>query len=313
MVIRQGRGMNDGNIGMQILPLFGVTRRNAHLVSIGIAQAELFRIIDRVRAPGTTFDRISMTFGDSSFEIVNRGEEIVAPDEPQLDYAGYFDTEAFAAQSGEDRLELTHEYLIASALLSTTTFGSATNSLVAYTEANIATISLIADIVAAVKRGRDKGERYNTAVIPADVFDRAQRSAAVLNFVRGQFAPNSEVTVDALKSALSRWGIKKLLIGDSVYNTAAKGATPVLTQIWSNTYIWVGRTADGAISKSEDGIATVDGVGASTFWEEFNGAPWQVSTYREEARKSNIVRCETSLVPYIANANAGTLIATQYA
>lgn len=309
-VMRQGTGMNQANIWQDILPEYPVTHKTGHLLNMTIALTNMMRVMDKIVAPGANIERTTLTFGDQSYTVVIRKEEIVVPDEDEMTLSDYFSIEAVAAQGKTEQLELTHEYLTANAINSTATFGAATNSLVAYTEANIATISLIADIIAAVLRGRAKGERYNTVIIPFTVFCRVRRSGAVLDYVRGTLSAQSEVNETTLLAALKDYGIEKLKIGESLYNTAAEGATPSLTEIWATTYIWVGRTTP-ALAEKIEGLETISGVGATLYWSKFGMQ--EVQTYRDEDREQNVVRAKTSATPYIANANSGTLIATQYA
>ena len=108
-------------------------------------------------------------------------------------------------------------------------------------------------------------------------------------------------------------GIEQILIGRNRYNTAADGATPAFTKYWSSSYLWVGRSGT-AFTSNENGLETVEGVGANVFWDtpDFAGNGTGVFTYRDETRISNVVRTMTTASPYIANGNAGTLIATNY-
>jgi hypothetical protein len=243
-VLQQGRGINAQNIGQQVLPMYGVDKRNGHLVSLNLAGAELLRISDKIVTPGANIERISLTFGGQTYSLVIRKEEVVIPDEIELEYSDYFSTEVVAAQTGLDRLELTHEYLTAAAILNTTTFGAATNASVAYTAANLGTISLIADIYAAIERVRDKGEDPNTIIIPSIIYQRIRQATLVLNFVRGSTSAAVEINTNTLLQAFADEGITKVLVGRSRYNSADSGQTPVLSRIWGSTLIWVGRTGD---------------------------------------------------------------------
>lgn len=309
-VIVQGRGINALNIGQQVLPAYGVNRKNGHLLQLGIAGMEMMRIMDKIIAPGGDVERITLTFDGTTYALAIRKEEALLPDEITLEFEDYFPTEVAAGQILNNKLELTHEYLTAAAIFNTTTFGAATNSAVAYTAANLATISLIADIKASIRRVRAKGEVPNTVIIPGDVLSRAVMGTLVINYVTGQLGAGKDVNQNTLQAALKDEGITKVLIADSVYNNAAKNAAPSLVKIWSNSYIWVGRTSDTATA-SEDGVETVDGVGATLFWEAYGRR--MVQTYRAEERESNVLRAKTSEVPTVLNANAGDLIATQYA
>jgi len=309
-VLVQGRGLNDQNIGLQVLPEYGVTRRSAHLLQMTVAASELLRIMDKIVEPGGDIERVTLTFGDTVLTLAIRKEEIEIPDEVELDYADYFSVEAVGSQIGEDKLELTMELLVANAVFNTTTFGSAVNSAVAYTNALLATISFVADVYTAIEGVRNKGESPNTIVIPALVYQRIRQAPLVVNFIRGNLQRQADVNMNTIQQAFADEGITKVLVGRSRYNSAPKGATPIYTKIWPVTFIWVGRTGD-TFSADEGGIETIQGAGATLYWESYGGL-FQIDTYRHEPRESNIVRAKTSGVPYIANPNAGYLIATQY-
>ena len=313
-VIREGRGINKLNIHSQILPALPVNKRTVHLVKAKIANAQTARILDDyfITAPGADVERMTMTLNDDSFTIAIRKREVQVPDEVEMDYADYLSVEQLAANNAAESVELTTEYLTSAAIMNATTFGAGTNSIVAYTAANLATIDFVGDVYAAIERGVDQGEILNTIVLSQQVYNRIRQSTLLKNYVVSQLGRGYEVNQSNLQLAFADAGIEKVLIGRSVYNSAADGATPTMSRIWGNTYVWVGATGNSATAQ-EDGISTIDGVGVNAFWDSYtpqNG--YGVDTYREEKTESNIVRAKTSKAPYIANAQAGTLITTQY-
>lgn len=313
-VIREGQGINKLNIHSKILPALPVNKRTVHLVKAKIANAQLARILDDnfLTAPGANIERMTATLDDDSFTVAIRKREVQIPDEVEMDYADYLSLEGLFSQQAGEAVELTTEYLTAAAIMNATTFGAGTNSIVAYTSANLATIDFVGDIIAATERGYDKGEIYDTVVLSRQVFNRIRQATLLKNYVVSQLGKGYEVNESNLQLAFSDLGIKKILIGSSIYNSAADGATAVMSRVWGNTYVWVGATADTA-STSEEGIATIQGVGVNAFWDSYTPANgYGVDTYREEKSESNIVRAKTSKAPYVANANAATLITTQY-
>lgn len=300
------------------MPMFPVSKRTAHILKASIAQTQLLRILtDKyITAAGTRVERIVATFGDDTFTVTIRKVEIPIPDEVELDFADYFSVEARFTRQGGEMCELTTEFLTAAAILSTTNFGAATNSTVAYTAGNIATISLIPDIIASIRRVRAKGEIADTVIISGPVYERIRQATLVQNFVRGTLAAGSETNETTIQQALAGFGIKQVLIGDSYYNSAADGATPSLTQIWGNTYIWVGKSGATPLVQDDvqEDMGDIRGVGANIFWEDYTPDDgYFVDTYREEQNGGqNIVRVKCSVAPYVGNGNAGDLIATQY-
>lgn len=314
-IIREGEGINKLNIHKKILPPLPVNKRNVHLVKAKVANTQLTRILDDyfLTAPGANVERMTATLNDESFSVLIRKREIQIPDEVEMDYADYLSLEGLFAQQGVESVELTTEYLTALAIFNATTFGAGTNSIAAYTAANLATIDVFGDVVAATERGFDKAEMYNTWILSRQCYNRIRQSTLLKNFVVSQLGKGYEVNESNLQLAFADIGITKVLIGTSIYNSASDGATPVMSRVWNNTYMWVGNTDDTATGNDETGISTIRGVGVNAFWDQYTPADgYGVDTYREEKTESNIVRAKSSKAPYIANANKGTLITTQY-
>lgn len=314
-IVREGEGINKLNLHKSILPALPVNKRNVHLVKAKVANTQLARILDDyfITAPGANVERMTAVLNDDSFSVLIRKREIQIPDEIEMDYSDYLSLEGLFAQQGVESVELTTEYLTALAIMNATTFGAGTNSIAAYTTANLATIDFVGDVVAATERGFDKAELLNTIVMSRHVYNRIRQATLLKNYVVSQLGKGFEVNGSNLQLAFADLGITKVLIGTSIYNSAADGATPVMSRVWGDTYVWVGNTDDSAVGNDETGISTIKGVGANVFWDQYTPQDgYGVDTYREEKTESNIVRAKSSKAPYIANANKGTLITTQY-
>jgi hypothetical protein len=315
-VIREGQNINKLNIHSKILPPLAVNKRTVHLVKAKIANMQLARIMDDyfLTAPGANVERMTATLNDDSFTVAIRKREIQIPDEVEMDYADYLSLEAVFAQQAGEAVELTTEYLTAAAIMNATTFGAGTPATANYTAANLATIDFVNDIYKATERGFDLGEIYNTVIMSRRVYNRVRQSTLLKNYVVSQLGKGHEVNESNLQLAFADLGIEKVLIGSSLYNALADGASLAvgagMSRIWDDTYVWVGATGSTSAT-SVDGISTIQGVGVNAFWESYTPADgYGVDTYREEKTESNIVRGKTSKAPYIANANAGTLITT---
>lgn len=310
-VVVQGNGINDAAnlIGRLILPDYGVNEQNSHLIQATIPQADLLRIMDKIVAPGGDISETNMTFSDQTLTVPVRKEQIKIPLESELTYEKLFSVGAFAANKGSDKLDLTSEYLIEAQIFNTTNFGAATNSAVAYTQANLGSISFISDIYASIVRVRNKGEMPNTIVIPELVYMRIRQCPLVVAFVRGQLAAQVEVTTGTIQKAFADEGITQVLVGRARYNSAAYGSVSITT-VWPTTYIWVGRCGI-PFSKKQNGIETIQGVGGNIYWDKYGrhiveSFPWLIN-------ECSYVRCKTAELPYIVNTNCGDLIGTQYA
>jgi hypothetical protein len=322
-----------GLLWNKVLPDFPINRRTAHIIKATLADTAGLRHIagaKYIRAPGSLFERVVAKFGDDTLSVVLRGIEIVIPNEIDLDYDEFLDVETFfASRFGREMSGFTKEFLVQNALFNTSTFGAATNSSVAYTAANMATIDAVGDIIASTRRLKAKGEPPPyVCVMAGPVFERIRQTSKLITFVAGSLVPGYQASVDKVKNAMAEFGISDILVGDAYINTAADGAAPTLAQIWANTYIWVGRA--GFANKDEkEGVSVpqLGGVGATVFWEGFTpgGIPSTdkdtttfeggnyVESYPAIDRDSMILRLKMSSYPYIGNSRAGDLIGTQYA
>ena len=337
LAILEGEGAVENLIGEQILPPFPINKRTAHLVKATLANSQALRVIDDakfIHAPGTKFERMVATFGDDTLTVDLRGQEIVVPNETSLDYAQFLDIEAFYAGRFGQTSALTKEKLIAAQIFNTSNFGAGTKSGVAYTVANrdvqgASGMNPIQDIIAATRRVKAKGERPDTVVMSGPGAERVYTCQNTLQFVRGMYGPIAEVTPDLFAKALAPFGIKQVLVGDAYYNNAADQATASLSQVWSNTYIWVGKSgkaSTGAETSTGIAVPQLAGVGANIFWEDyeqggvikatdlslkFAGGNY-VESYPDLSIDSMVLRVKMSNRPYLGNTRGGDLIATQY-
>jgi len=337
LAVVEGEGAVKNAIGEKILGPLPISYRNAHYIKATLGGSLGLRHIGAnkyVRAMGTRYERATATLTDGSLTVTPRGLEISVPREMSLDYKDKFDVLAFfSGRFGQEIGALTKEYLIANTVFSSTAYagGSATNSTVAYTLANLATMNPIQDIIASQRRVKAYGEQPDTVVMSAPVWERVSTCDKTLQFVRGTYGPIQDVTTELFTKALSAYGIKQVLIGENYVNTAADGATASLTQVWSNTYMVVCK-AGMSTANQTDGqlVPSLTGLGANVFWEGFDsagngtlnkvvdeydfqgGGGYFVEVYPSWETESDIIRVKMSHNPTITNTRCGDIVATQY-
>lgn len=338
LAVVEGENQIPALIGEKILGPLPITWRNAHLVKATLADSLGLRDISAdkyIHAPGASFSRLTATFGEATLTVTPRGVEIAVPNELMLDYRNRFDVMAFfSARFGNQFSGLTKEKLIAAQIFNTGNF-SATNSVVAYIAANLSTISFIGDMIAAARRLKAAGEPPPyVAAMSGPVYERVRQAATVQAYTVGTLNPGMQADKAFILASLQEYGITDLLIGDSYYNAAADGATPSLSQVWSNTYIFVGKPgmAGTPSGQAAGGVSVplLSGVGANVFWEgytpggvpsvdkttaayDFSGGGGNyVESYPDLPTDSEIIRIKMSNKPTITNTRAGTLVATQY-
>lgn len=288
-------------IGAELLPPSPLRLPTGHYPKITVAKGDLMRAAQSIRAPGAGFVRTQNTVEDGTLSLLQYSEELQIPDEQSMLYEDYFSLEQVNSTEGRNKLLRLNEILVETALFNSTTF-DAVNSGVAYTTGNYATLSLIADLIAAIRRIKARGELANTIVIPGVIWDIVRLGTLVQAFIAGANQPGAVVSDSTLQVAFLPYGIKKVYIADAYVNQSIDNDNTIINPIWPKTYVWVGNVQSGKLQGG--------GVGRTFFWEK-EGPFMNVSTYRDEPKKSNIVRVMSTIQAAIVNSRAGTLITTQ--
>ena len=292
-------------IGQQAMPPFGVDAKSGTYPKLQIAAAELLSAGATERSRSGSYGEATRQWTLDTYDCVDRGLEEPIDDTDQKDLARFFNLEVSTARWVLRNMMLAHELRVASALMNATTFGAGTNSAVAYTEANIATISFVADVLAAIERLRNNGTNPDTLIVSSPVYNRIRRATPVTNFVAGSIGPGAKVNSNTLVQAFADEGIRQVLVGKARYNTAKKGQAASMSNVWGNTYIWVGKS-------NPDAAALQDGGAGFTLYWNAEGGLFVAETYRDEKRRSNMVRVRQNTTEKVVDASAGTLITTQY-
>lgn len=301
-VIMEGATDTDQFIGLALLGEKPMGLPNGHVPKIALGKGELLRATNKRRTPGSNFDRWQSGIDDYTITLVQEAEEILLPDEQTLVYEDYFAFEAFYTREVGNRLLRGIEIEAAAAIQNTGNF-DAVNSGTAYAVANLATMTPVGDILDAIRRVKARGEKPNTIAFSGTIYDLIRRSADMKAFIAGTINPGAIVTQGNIQKAFAENGITQVLIGDGYVNQSQSGKTNSINAIWNNTYVFVGSSKTGQLEAG--------GVGRTFYWEK-EGPLMNVSSYRDESRKSNVIRGMKTSLAGITNTRAGTLITTQY-
>lgn len=306
VLVEEASAATTNLIGSRILPPFPVDQKEGQYPVFKKGKGELLNNDVGVRTPSSSYGRVTRHYENDTYTCVDRGLEEEVDDTYRRDVARYFDAESTAAKHVMQQVMLGHEVRVAAAVMSTGNFGAATNSAVAYTEGNIATINFPRDVFDAIERVADNGEEPNTIVMSSTVFNRLRRATLTQNFLRGNRPQDSNlnVTPSALAEAFAEQGIQQILIGRARINGAKKGQAYSASAVWGTTYVWVGKVSSGDFGNQ--------GAGRTLVWNA-EGGLWVTETYREESKRSDIVRVRQNTAEKIIDGEAGTLIATQWA
>jgi hypothetical protein len=305
-VVEQAKDYEAGLIGTQVMPILDVPVRAGQYPSFVLKEGQLLKSDVKNRVAYSAYARGTRAFNQDTYTALEYGYEEAVDDTVTLDVARFFDAEVIAAKLAKRKLLLAHELRVAAKIFDNTVF-TATNSATAYTTANSATFDVGADVQEAIDRLLAKGESVTnlSVVVPYPVWTRIRASTKFQNRLRGAGISSDTILNASTQAAAEVFGVAEVLIGRASYDTAPEGVAFAAGNVWANTFIWV-----GSVTQASAGFFG-GGAGFTLNWSEY-GPAIGVSTYREEAIKSNIVRASHFVAEKVVNANAGQLITTQY-
>jgi hypothetical protein len=305
-VVEQAKDFEAGLIGTGVMPILDVPVRAGQYPSFVLKEGQLLKSDMKNRSPYSAYARGTRAFVQDTYTALEYGYEEAVDDTVTLDVARFFDAEVIAAKLAKRKLLLAHELRVAAKIFDSGTF-TATNSGTAYTTANLASFDCGQDVQEAIDRLLSKGESTSNlkVVIPYPVWTRVRASTKFQNRLRGTGLSTDTILNASTQAAAEVFGVSEVLIGRASYDSAPEGVAFSASNAWANTFIWV-----GSVTQASAGYFG-GGAGFTLNWSEY-GPAIGVSTYREEAIKSNIVRASQYTAEKVVNANAGQLITTQF-
>jgi hypothetical protein len=256
-----------------------------------------------LRGKDGSYNEINRAHTSDSFVCVDRGLEERIDDAFSRDASRFFDVEVITAQMILRQMRLAQEVRAAAVLFNSNTF-NATNSVTPYTEANIATMDFAQDVTNAVDRLTGKGVTPNTMVLSQPVWNRLRRSARLQTYLYGNLPSGLQRMVSDTDLATA-FGIQNVIIAAVRRDTSAKKASSVLSHIWGTNFVWIGNTASGDFAAG--------GAVRQIIWTGDAPDLFVTETYRNEARRGDMVRVRQFATEKVIDQTAGELITTQWA
>lgn len=273
-------------IGTQLLKLFRTQKQKG--IFPAITRESLTRNLNTKRTKRSGYNREGIITEDVSFACEEHGLEGALDDSERALYASDFDAELNITLQTGHLLLLAQEARIASAIFNTTTWTGAA----LYTDNSSAPWDAAAtDVVAQVVAAKEK-VRANTGMVPnAIIFSETNKNRLLSNTdlkTRIQYTarPTEAEIVNALADL---FGVKYVLIGKAVKNTANKGKDFTGSDIWSDDYAML-----ALIAENENNLAEPC-VGRSMLWVEDSAENTLVESYRAEEIRSDIFRVRQNI------------------
>lgn len=286
-------------IGRQIIPVFRSTKKAASFSAI--TRETLLQDKNAERAAGSGYNRIHSGAKDKSFDCPEYGLEHVVDDSERALYQTDFDADDVAAKVLSRSFWLQYEKRVATLIFNTTTWtGSAL-----YTDNSSAPWDTAAsDVIAHVAAAKEK-VRVLTGMVPnALILTQAQLENLLRNDkVIARFPGASIITEEMVRNSLgSIFGLRKLIVGRAVRNSAIEGQTFSGTDVWTDDYAMVALVAD------EGAPLSTPCVGRSILWVPDSPSDVVMEQYREEQVRGDVFRVRHSMDELVIDSSFGHLM-----
>lgn len=290
-------------IGLDVLPVLSVPARSGEYVKIEVGAGEAFNSDALKTAPGTDRSRVTRRFTTDNYSTVSYELEELLPDESSADLGRYFDVEVSSATFLANNLLIGHEQRVADLL-----YGSGISAIsanAAYTAGSVDTLDIAKDVDDAMTELAKKNVVADTVILSLQVFNRIRRSTKLLNNLFGPVKNVSQVRPASAQEVAEALNVSQVLIGRAAKNSAKKGQTFSGSFIWPNTKVIVAKLGAGEF--------TAGGLGRTLLWSEDSPTPLVTETYRDEARRSNVIRARHNTSEKLIDASCAIGIDTSYA
>jgi len=290
-----------GFVASRVAPVIDVASQSGTFGKIPVEQ--LLQTSETSRAPGAGYSRGNFTFTSATYACKEHGHEEPVDDREAKMYANFFDAELIATQRAYDAVVRNAELRMAAAIFNATTWTSFTTGITH--EWDDATNAVpITDVNTAVKAVWNQcGMWPNALIINRHVFKNLRLCASVIDAIESSGAGSSSeqgsITVAQIANVFD---LDYVIVAGGTENTAKEGQTASYDKIWSDEYAMVCRVATTADPR-EPCIARTFHWG-----EDGSSIGGTVESYREEQKRSDIIRVRHDVDEIVMYAEMGHLL-----
>lgn len=289
-----------GFIGLEIMPIFRTAVQSGSYPVI--PKEALLKLASVDRTPRGLYGRDDYEYERGQFQTAERGfEELLDDSERAL-----FDQEApgmaefVATQRAWWKIMRGQERRIAAKIFNASNF-SANAVSVCWDVA--ATATPIDDVKTGIGAFRKQcGMLPDALVISYTTYLALQVADQIVDQLKYTF-PGIDVSNLNVQQMARVLGVPRLLVGDAVYDSAGKGQSSTISDIWDDEYAALIKIGNGP-------DLTQPSVGRTFLWTEDSPQNPIVEEYREENRRSDVYRVRHHVAEeFIASKNdSGTVV-----
>jgi hypothetical protein len=284
-------------IGLQLLPLFPVTEQSADYPVIPIES--ILKLPDTRRAARGTYNRSDYNFETGTYSCDEYGWEELVDDKEKKLYQRFFAAEAAATERSVDHIMRSQELRISSMLFNTSNLA---NAAVAVAWSTPGTATPRVDV-----NGRITAMKAASGLVPnvGACSDEVFRNLVNTSEVKDALKYTNPVEMGGLevqKQMMAQYfGLDRILVGNGIYDSAKKGQSFSITDIWDDDYFGLFKVADSMSLKEPS-------IGRTFLWTEDSPSNLVVEQYREEQSRANIYRARNNVDEAFVFTGAGQLL-----
>lgn len=221
---------NAALIADQVFPAISVGKQSGKVYKFG---KDAFRLDDDIRAPGTKSHTVqSFSVLTDSYFCDNHALNDVVANEDVANADAAVNPEVAMTEGLVAKIKLRREYTLAAYLFNATTFSGKT-AAVTTKWSDYAASDPVGDVDASKETVRqNSGSIANTGIMGQSVFNKLKRHPMLLDMFK--YSSKGVLTEQMVAEAL---GLKRILVGGAVYNSAKEGATAVMADVWGNYFL----------------------------------------------------------------------------
>jgi hypothetical protein len=287
-----------GFIGLRILPLFEVPEQSADYPVIPIEA--LLKLQDTKRAPRGGYNRGDYEFETGTYSCEEHGWEEPVDDVEAKLYRRFFDAEEVATMRATDILLRGHEARVAAMVFNTSNITATADVAIPWNTA--ATAVPRANVNAGKMAMRAaSGLEPNVMAISKKVFDYLMVTAEITAAFR-YTNPIELGSEEVQRRLLSQYFGLEVLVGGAIKDSAKKGQSYSIADIWDDEYAGLFKVSTGSLDLREPCL------GRTFLWTADSPQMLTTESYREEQTRSDIYRVRNNVDEAFVFTGAGYLL-----
>jgi hypothetical protein len=288
-----------GFIGLGLLPIFEVPEKNGEYPKIPIES--LLKLQSTKRAPRGGYGRSDWEFEMGNYDCEEHGWEEPVDDSEANMYRRYFDAEEIATMRAVDVILRGQEARIAAKVFNTTNITGTADVTIPWNTS--ATCTPLADVdTAKIAMRAASGLDANKIAMSSKVFNKVLMAAELKDAFK-YTNPIEVGSMEAKRRLLAQYlGVDEVLVGGAIKDSAKKGQSFSIADIWDDEYVLLAKVSDGGRDLRDPCL------GRTFLWT--GDTPQNIVTeqYRDEKVRSNIYRVRQNVDEEFVFAGAGYLM-----